>query len=73
MVAAAGYAVQNVFPPCENPDRPSLMPEEVAEGKGACNSTTVKAVQLCEVPMQPFYSSFAMQEPVPMGDFPKKN
>ena len=49
------------------------MPEEVAEGKGACNSTTVKAVQLCEVPMQPFYSSFAMQEPVPMGDFPKKN
>ena len=49
------------------------MPEEVAEGKGACNSMTVKAVQLCDVPMQPFYSSFAMQEPVPMGDYPKKN
>ena len=70
VVAAVGYAAQNVFPPCENPDRPSLMPEVEAEGMGACNSTKVKAVQLCEVPMLPIYSSSAMQKLAEPDDFP---
>ena len=68
---AVGYAAQNVFPPCENPDRPSLMPEVEAEGMGACNSTMVTEPKLCEVPMPPICSNPAMQELAPTGDYPK--
>ena len=73
MVAAAvDYAVQNGVLLYENPDRPSLMPAEVEEGKGACNSTKVKVEpKLCEVPMPPICSNPAMQELAPTGDYPK--
>ena len=73
VVAAVDYAVQNGVLLYENPDRPSLMPAEVEEGKGACNSTKVKVEpKLYELP-QPICSSPAMQEPVPTGDYSKKN
>lgn len=63
------YAVQNGVLLYENPDRPSLMPEEAEVGKGAYNSTKV-VPKLCEVP-QPICSSPAMLEPAPTGDYPK--
>ena len=73
VVAAVDYAVQNGVLLYENPDRPSLMPAEEEEGKGACNSTKVKVEpKLYELP-QPICSSPAMQEPVPTGDYSKKN
>lgn len=72
MVAEAGYAAQNVVPPCEIPDyHPSLKPEEAEVGKGAYNSTMVTEPKLCEVPMPPICSNPAMQELAPTGDYPK--
>ena len=74
VVAAVDYAAQNVVPPCEIHDyHPSLMPAEEVVGKGAYNSTKVKVEpKLYELP-QPICSSPAMQEPVPTGDYSKKN
>ena len=72
MAAEAGYAAQNVVPPCENLDyHPSLKPEEAEVGKGAYNSTMVTEPKLYEVPMQSIYLSSAMQKEAEPGDCPK--